>query len=150
MQVSNLNLTTEKHGKDNKAPRCDISFTCLLEELDHGELVQCKGNVLKVLWHTDGTPQLKELKKLTLDVKAKGTAKLGLDEDNLAEFDEAVLKSVSVAPLLKTRAELSAQIRVDPTDHLDMLEDLLVSGKGVFSFSGEGVQKDDTQGDLDV
>ena len=151
---SSLNLTTENHGKDQKVPRVDVSMQFLVQDVDMPEILDCKGNALETLWHSDGTPTFRELKgSIALTTKVEGVVELGLTDEHVALFPKAMLKAVKVTPLMKYQAEVTCQVRVDPTDHLPLLEDLLVAGKGVMAFVGDENVNDDkpeNQEKLDV
>lgn len=131
-----------------------MSLTFLVSDVDIPDILDCKNNPLQALWHSDKTPALRELQgAIKLSTQAQGTLKLGLTDELAVAFDDAILKSVSIKPLMKLEAEIKCQVRVDPSDRLELLEDLLVATEGVFAFEGEGIKnekKDANQGDLDV
>lgn len=152
VSVSNMNFSPEAAG-DKLVERVDLSLEILLERDDIEDVVLTRGNPLQVLWDKNGEPQLRELDRwLTLDLKVQGACHLGLaKEDDEIEFDPAVLKKVRIEPMLGFKATMTCQVRVDPTDHLEELAQMVIDRKATFSFQGVGVQeKEDTQGKLNV
>jgi hypothetical protein len=150
--VNNMNFSPEAAG-DKLVERVDLSLEVLLERDDIEDVVLTRGNPLQVLWDKNGEPQLRELDRwLTLDLKVVGVAQLGLvKEDDEIEFEAAVLKKVRIEPMLGFKATMTCQVRVDPTDHLEELAQMVIDRKATFSFTGAGVQeKADGQGKLDV
>lgn len=153
-KVTNLNFKPEKHGAEFQ-PRADMSIEFLVQDEHVDEFVNTKSNPLKVLWHGDGAPMFRELGDtgIPIALKAQGTAKIGASEEALLTFDTATLKSIRVKPLINRQLQVSCQIRVDPTDHLDELGDLAVHQSAVVSFDGSQVangNKNEDQGKLEV
>lgn len=152
VNVTNMNFSPEAAG-DKLVERADLSLEVLLEEDDIEDVVHTRGNPLQVLWDKAGEPQLRELGKLALDLKVVGDCKLGLvnGDDEPMEFEKAVLKKVTIEPMIGFKATMYCQVRVDPTGHLEDLAALVIDRKCTFAFKGAGApEKEDTQGKLDV
>ena len=153
-QVSNLNFSPEKHG-DNFEPRADLSLAFIVKDLTVAEFVNTKSNPLKVLWDTKGGPMFRELggTGIPIAMKCTGTAELGSSEEVLLTFENATLKNIKVTPIIDHQLEVSCQIRVDTTDHLDELGELVLDKSAVVRFTGEQVatgNKNEDQGKLEV
>lgn len=151
-KVTNLNFQPEKFG-DELVERVDMTIAFLVEDMEIDELVNAKGNPLQLLWDRDGGVQFRELSKFEVNLKAEGLAEFGISDEHMIEFTTAVLKKVSVEPLHGRKAEISCQVRVDPTGHLEDLGQMRIDQQCVFAFSGKGVatgDKKDDQGKLDV
>lgn len=151
VNVTNLNFSPEAAG-DKLVERADLSLEVLLEQDDIEDIVSTRGNPLQVLWDKAGEPQLRELGKLALDLKVVGDCKLGLvNGDEPMEFEKAVLKKVTVEPMIGFKATMYCQVRVDPTGHLEDLAALVIDRKCTFAFKGAGAaEQDDGQGKLNV
>lgn len=152
VKVHNLNFSPELSG-DKLVERADLTLEFLAEEDDISELLNTRGNPLQVLWDKNGEPQLRELDgPLALDLKILGECQLeSVNGDIVRMFERATLKKVKLLPMLGFKASVTCQIRVDPTDNLEWLAELVIARKCVMDFAGEGAAEKDTgQGKLNV
>lgn len=147
--VTNLNLVTEKHG-DELVSRCDISLGFTVKDMEVDELISAKGNPLQLLWHTDKSVMFRDVDSIPVGFKAEGTLQVGVSDEHLVGFDNALLKKIVVTPFQGLQAGVKCQVRVDPTGHLEALDEMLITGDVVCSFSGEEAIKEDSQQGLDV
>lgn len=147
--ISNLNLKPEKHG-DDLQPRVDISLKFVIKDKEIDELVSAKGNPLQLLWHKDKTVMFREIKSFDIDFEAMGTLIIGVTDEFTVEFETAKLKKIVITPFIELQAEIKCQVRVDPTGHLEALEEMLIQQDCVFSFSGTEAEKDNTQQNMEV
>ncbi len=139
--VTNLNFSPEKAGKDQLVERVDLSITFRVLDLDIDEVVNTKGNPLKVLWTNDGSLMFRELDMITLEFKAEGTLEIGLTDESLLSFENAKIGKFKVYPYIGRQAEIKCQVRIDPTGSLEELGDIRIHEDCIFSFSGYGVEK---------
>lgn len=136
-KVTNFNLKPEVHGKDLLS-RADLSIEFLVADADVKQIVACDGDVLELLWNKKtGEPRLSELGgKIPFAFKAQGSGRVGPLRGEGAEFDVMTLKNVSAEVNLKRELVVCAQLRIDPTSHLEMLERCHVARTLKFSFNG--------------
>ena len=138
--ITNLNFQPEKAG-DSLVERVDLSLNFIVKDMEVDELVNTKSNPLKLLWHTDGGVQFRELKALNLDLEAEGTLEIGLDDEHMLSFESAKLKKIFVTPYVDRQAEIKCQVRIDPTGYLEKLGQIRIHEDCVFAFAGAGVGK---------
>lgn len=148
-KISNLNLKPEKHGQDLQ-PRIDISVGFVVKDMEIDELISCKGNPLKLLWHKDKTVMFREIKSFDVDFEAVGTLTIGVTDEHTVEFENAKLKKIEITPFIELQAGVKCQIRVDPTGHLEALDEMLIQQDCLVAFSGAEADKQDSQKKLDV
>lgn len=160
-KVTNLNFQPERAG-DDLLERVDLSLEFLLQRDEIEELLSTVSNPLKVLWHSSGNPQLRDADWIPLTCKASGKAQLGSEADGtdaVLYFQPSTLKKIKVRPVLGFNLEVTCQVRVDPTGHLEELGDIRIAEESAFAFLGEaepaptkerGVKADDDQEEMDV
>lgn len=146
-KITNLNFSPEKAGTE-LVERVDLSLKFVVIDKEIEQVINAKGDPLQLLWAKDGTVMLREIKTLPIGLIAEGTFRIGIDEENLYVFDDAVLKKLKVTPHMNRQAEVTCQVRVDPGDYLADLGHIRVTENCVFSFMGRG--KDEPQGELEV
>lgn len=137
-KFTNLNLKPEASGKDLIA-RADLSIEFLVADKDVAQVVHVEEgvDVLEILWNSDGDPRLLELGgAFELDFKAQGSCRIGPLRGEGSAFDVATLKKITVAINLKHELVVHAQLRVDPTGELEMLQRLQLARTCKFSFKG--------------
>ena len=149
--VTNLNFSPEKAG-DELVERVDLSITFRVLDMDVDEIVNTKGNPLKLLWANDGGLMFRELEMLTLNFEAEGMFEIGLSDDRLLTFENAKIRKFKVYPYINRQAEIKCQVRIDPTGHLEELGRIRIHQDCVLSFNGYGVdkRKNKDQGTLEV
>lgn len=148
-EFKNLNFQPEKAG-DDLVERADLSLTFVVKDMEIDELVSAKGNPLKLLWHSDKTVMFREIKTFQVAFEAVGTLSIGINDEQVIEFDQAKLKKVKITPHVELQAEVTCQVRVDPTGNLEELGQMRISQDCVMSFTGAEAEKDDKQEGLDV
>ncbi len=148
-QFKNLNFQPEKAG-DDLVERADLSLTFVVKDMEIDELVSAKANPLKLLWHTDKTVMFREIKTLNVAFEALGKLTIGISDEQTITFDNAKLKKVKITPHIELQAEVSCQVRIDPTGNLEELGQMRIAQDCVIAFSGAEAEKDDKQQGLDV
>lgn len=151
-QLKNLNHSPEKSG-DELVERVDLSLEFLIETDELDMIIDSSLPVRETLFDKDGNPALRELGVIALSTKAEGRAYFGRDKKDRKKFDLSVLKKIKVDPINDRRAVVTAQIRVDPGEHLVYLGHLRVEQECVFSFSGstdKSIEKNDDQEEMNV
>lgn len=143
-KCTNLNFSPEKAG-DELVERVDLSLEFLAEADDLNQLVRlADGDASEVLFDGAGNPQLLDLGLLRLEVKAEGTASINAKSARaLKTFGDAVLKKISIEPMMGRKAAVKCQVRIDPTGNLEQLGKIRIDEACQFAFSGEGAPTDD-------
>ncbi len=139
-KVTNLNFSPEKAGKE-LVERVDLDIKFRVLDMDVDEIVNTKGNPLKLLWATDGTLQFRELEMITLDFEAEGTLEIGLTDELVIAFANAKIRKFKVFPHIDRQAEIKCQVRIDPTGFMEELGQIRIHEDCALSFSGYGVEK---------
>lgn len=137
---TNLNFSPEKAG-DDLVERADLSLKFTVTDMDVDEIVNTKGNPLKLLWHTDGGLMFRELEHLPINLQAEGTLEIGIDDENMITFEVAKLKKIKFTPFVDRQGEVTCQVRVDPTGNLEQLGQIRITEACVIAFTGHGVEK---------
>lgn len=138
--VSNLNFSPEKAG-DDLVERVDLSLKFSVKDMDVDEIINAKGNPLKLLWDPDGGLMFRELEHLPITLEAEGTFEIGVDDEHMLEFEGAKLKKIKVTPFVDRQAEVKCQVRIDPTGHLEQLGHIRITEACVLAFTGYGLEK---------
>lgn len=94
----------------------------------------------------------RDLECLPLGREAVGKLKIGIDDEHMAIFDNAILKKIVMLPHVDFQAAIKCKIRVDPTGHLEQLAQMVIVQDCTFSFAGVGIDKskNENQGELEV
>jgi hypothetical protein len=145
--LRNLNSKPEQHGEE-RLPRNDLSIEFTLKAKDAARIIDFEGDI-ESLWDDNGMPRFKELAEaIPLDFKARGIAKIGPARDESVSFD-ATLKKVGVLLSAEREVIVSAQVRIDPTGHTEMLTAAQCAGTIKFSFKGAVLVKAQADGEDD-
>lgn len=137
-KLTNLNLKPEVSGKDLVA-RADLSIEFLVADKDVAQIIHLEAgvDVAEILWNEKGEPRLLELGgPLELNFKAQGKGRIGPLRSEGTDFDVLTLKRVTAEIGLKHELVVAAQLRLDPTDHLEMLQRCQLARTCKFSFNG--------------
>ena len=158
VRVTNLNFSPERNGEE-KVARVDLSIEVLLEPEDIAQFLITdrepnlvdKG-VIASIWD-NGVPMFSGMTSMVLLTKVVGFSRLGLvtaKAKDMVEFENTVLKKCRLELMLNEKAKLIAQIRVEPTGRLELLENLVIREEAQFSFNGDVQNPDgnDAQGQL--
>lgn len=148
-KLTNLNLNTEKHGEELKS-RCDISLGFTIKDMEVDEIISAKGNPLKLFWHKDKTVMFREIKDFKVAFEAEGTLAIGVSDEHMVEFEGAKLGKITMSPQVELQAGIKCQVRVDPTGHLEALDEMLITGDVLLAFAGAEAEKADKQESLEV
>lgn len=121
--ATNINLKPERSGKD-WLERADLSVEFILHRAELAQLIHtdAKNADAEVLWDQEGNPVLLELAgALALTIVVIGVAKIGYHNGSVIEFTTARLKKITLEPIAEWKCTVTAQVRVDPEKHHDLL-----------------------------